>query len=48
MGPSWYGAAYTTMDDFARQVSTLSDRPFLNQTGLAGTYSIQLHGGLEG
>lgn len=41
-GPGWYAAGYTTMDEFAGQIGMRLDRPVINQSGLTGTYSIQL------
>lgn len=42
-GPGLYIAAYTTLTDFAGQLSNVVDRPVIDLTGIAGTYTIELH-----
>jgi uncharacterized protein (TIGR03435 family) len=41
-GRGFYAAAYTPLESFAGQMSTHLDRPVIDQTGLKGSYSIEL------
>lgn len=41
-GPGWWAAASATMDQLAGNVGFHLDRPVIDETGLTGTYSIQL------
>jgi uncharacterized protein (TIGR03435 family) len=41
-GAGWYAAAYTTVEAFAAQMSNMLDRPLIDQSGIQGTYAVDL------
>ena len=41
-GPGWYAATYTTMEFFAGAIGRVLERPVVDQTGLTGSYTIDL------